>query len=107
MRKAGFTMIEIMIVVCLIGMLVAIAVPYYSKARDQSQRQACLNNLTQISGAKDRYALENGKVNGDTVTQDEIDPYFLKKWEECPAGGVYTINAIGTDPECNIPSHSI
>ncbi len=99
--RRGFTLVEIMIVVAIIGMLAAIAIPSYKRARAYAQANACVENLRQIMGAKDRYALENNKVTGDPVTQTELIPYFVKKWEECPAGGTYSINEIGADPECS------
>jgi prepilin-type N-terminal cleavage/methylation domain-containing protein len=97
----AFTLVEIMIVVAIIAILAVMAFPYYSHARDQTQTKACMNNLRQIDGAKDRYAIENGKATGDPVLQADVEPYFLKKWEKCPAGGAYEMNPVGEDPTCN------
>lgn len=101
MRHSAFTLVEIMIVVTLIGLLCAIAIPSYVRTREFSQMEACVNNLRQIDGAKDRYAVEANKKTGDPVNQPDIIPYFVKKWQDCPAGGSYTINPVGTDPTCN------
>jgi len=101
-RQAGFTLIEIMIVVVLIGMLATIAIPSYVRARAESQAEACVNNLRQISGAKDRWAIENGKTDGATVLDTDILPYFIEKWPACPAGGTYTMNPVGTSPACSM-----
>ena len=101
-RKSAFTLIEIMMVVAILGMLAVVAIPYYARARAVSQAKACMNNLRQIDGSKDRFAIENGKLDGSVVTKEDIEPYFLKKWEACPAKGEYEINVVGTDPTCNI-----
>ena len=68
-RKAGFTLVEIMIVVAIIGLLAAIAIPNFIKARATSQQNACINNLKQISGAIDEWALETGQSSGASVAR--------------------------------------
>ena len=68
LRKAGFTLVEIMIVVAIIGLLAAIAIPNFIKARATSQMNACINNLRQIDAAANQFALEKGKKTGDAIT---------------------------------------
>src|SRR6266536_2836798 len=67
--QSGFTLVEIMIVVAIIGLLAAIAIPNFVKARTASQKNACIANLKQIDGAKATFALENKKVDTDPVNE--------------------------------------
>jgi general secretion pathway protein G len=69
---------------------------------------ACINNLRQIDGAKQQWALENSKPANTLVSAVNITPYLPNNTMPiCPAGGVYTINAIGTAPTCSMPGHQL
>src|SRR5438045_8716470 len=74
--KSGFTLVEIMIVVAIIGLLAAIAIPNFVKARTTSQQNACINNLRQYDGAVQQWALENKKQSSDNYTLNSIKPYI-------------------------------
>lgn len=109
-KREGFTLIEIMIVVLIIGILLAIAVPNFVKARETSRTKTCISNLKQIDAAKEQWAMDYKKTTGDTPTQDNLTQEaadsgkYIKTWPDCPSGGDYVagINAIGTDPVCSI-----
>jgi len=103
-RKAGFTLVEIMIVVAIIGLLAAIAIPNFIKARATSQQNACINNLKQISGAIDEWALETGQSTGASVASVATVSAYIKlnagnSVPGCPAGGSYTTTTVGAVPE--------
>jgi prepilin-type N-terminal cleavage/methylation domain-containing protein len=96
-RKAGFTLVEIMIVVAIIGLLAAIAIPNFVKARQTAQKNACINNLRQIDGAFEQYMLENS-VDTAPAVADVVGPTnFIKVEPKCPTTGtVYTTTACPT-----------
>ena len=128
--KKGFTLVEIMIVVAIIGLLAAIAIPSFMRARTTAQANACINNLRQIESAKDQYALEAGLTNGTPMDTAAMWGFlgpsvvsatnvggFIKAWPLCPASTTivskanptialtmndYNATFIGTNAACRI-----
>jgi prepilin-type N-terminal cleavage/methylation domain-containing protein len=97
-QKKGFTLVEIMIVVAIIGLLAAMAIPNMARSREIAQLGAVINNLRVIENAKDTWALENRRGTGDTPTDTDIGAYL--KGNKFPptlvVGETYNINPVGT-----------
>jgi prepilin-type N-terminal cleavage/methylation domain-containing protein len=112
LSNKGFTLVEIMIVVAIIAMLAAIAIPNFVRARDNSQQKACINNLRQIDGAAQTWALEAKKQSTDTYTLSILKPYIkldsLGNLPECPANGTYSAGSNVTNPPtCTVSGHAL
>jgi len=91
-----------------IGMLSAIAIPSFVKARSTSQQNACINNLRQIDSAKEQWAMANRKMDGEEADIDGISEYIKgNRLPTCPGGGTYTVGAIGEMPTCSKPGHAL
>ena len=115
-KKSGFTLVEIMIVVAIIGLLAAIAIPNFVRARTTSQANACINNLRQMDGAVQQYALEQKLSSTATYTLSVLKPYIkldsTGNIPGCPAAGTYAQGSTVTNPPtCTLssatPSHAL
>ena len=104
----GYASSTLLAPVAVVGLLSAIAIPNFVKARATSQQNACINNLRQIDAAKNEWMLEKGKKTGDMPTADDIRVYLIhNQLPACPAGGTYTIGAVGESPACSVPGHKL
>jgi prepilin-type N-terminal cleavage/methylation domain-containing protein len=110
-RTSGFTLVEIMVVVAIIGLLSAIAVPNFIQTRQAAQVKTCLSNLRQIDYAKQQWALENRAGGGATPTEADIGVYLGRNQSltniVCPASPLgatfadsYNINSVSNPPTC-------
>ncbi|MDB6065070.1 MAG: pilus assembly protein [Pedosphaera sp.] len=113
-HKSGFTLVEIMIVVAIIGLLAAIAIPNFARARVTSRQNACINNLRQLDGAKQTWGLEHKLAPNASPIDTDLSPYMGRgsngQLPICPAdssssfGTSYSINDLQTAPNCNVVS---
>ena len=112
--KAGFTLVEIMIVVAIIGLLAAIAIPNFLQARSTAQQNTCIQNLRAIDSATQQWALETGADPAATVAPGNVQPYMghssSGKLPWCPLDpqkqftSSYTIANASSPPVCQLQS---
>lgn len=111
LHKRGFTLIEIMVVVLIIGILVSLALPSWMRARERAQTRICVANLRQIQQAKEMYAIATRARSGASVSMNDLVPNYLQAEPFCPAGGgaSYILGAIGEPPTCptGLPNHTL
>ncbi|GIV05943.1 MAG: hypothetical protein KatS3mg016_1518 [Fimbriimonadales bacterium] len=101
-RKSGYTLIEILIVVMIIGILLAVALPSFFNASERARANACRANLRQIQSAKEQWAIVNRRPGTATPGWGQLVPQFLQRQPQCPSGGTYTLRNVRTRPTCSI-----
>lgn len=102
--SSGFTLVEIMIVVTILGVILSIASPTWLRQRRLSQQRACQENLAKIQGAKEQWALEFNQHDTSTPGWDDLigTTLYIKRQPACPANGAYTLNSMNLDPTCTV-----
>ena len=102
MKKQGFTLVEIMIVVLIIGLLAAIAIPNFIKARKTTQMNACIDNLRVIQGAVEQFRME-GKGDPDNVAALCGADNYIKVEPKCPSNKTsgYSLEGDEKSPKCD------
>ena len=105
---SAFTLLEIMIVITIIGVIAAMAVPNILESVEKSRRQACVINLKNIEGAKVRWAAEQRKLSTETPSEDDLfgKGKYIRDTLVCPSGGTYSLNPVEDKPTCSVPGHS-
>ncbi len=109
---SGYTLVELMIAVTIIGLLAIMALPNFYRARTSTRKSSCMNNLRQIEAAVDRWVFENSIPEGTTASpsqEEEIYSYIRSGKPVCPAAGAYTIGTTGTYPQltCSTEEHTL
>lgn len=105
--RRGFTLVEVMVVILIISLLLSIAIPQFLSARRTAQQRTCLANLKEIEYGKELRAIDHKLVSGDPVNMPDLWPDYIRSpgIPQCPGGGTYVINPVGTAPTCNIAGH--
>lgn len=105
-QRGGFTLIEIMIVVLIIAILLAVAIPNFLRARDTSRARSCQGNLRVIASAKEQWAMDNRKTGSDTPTSTDLVTSYIKgqagTLPTCPMSGSYSVGNMSSWPSCSV-----
>ena len=106
--KKGFTLVEIVIVVGIIGLLSALALPNFLRMRDIAVKNICISNLRMIRDNVQIWAVDESKVTGDTPVMDDLVPDYIRSWPSC-GGTPYDIPSVGQNPVCpkGIADHTL
>lgn len=100
----GFTVVEMMAVLCAISVMLAVVGPRFLNLGELSRTKSCVCNLKQIDAAKKMYALDMGAKSSDTPAASALVPFYLPKMPACASGGAYSINPISSPPTCSLSS---
>ena len=103
----GLTLIEMMIVVGIIAVLMGILLPNFVKARQTAGKRSCMSSLRAIDEAKQQFAMECSKKDGDAVVWGDIVPHYMRAQPSCSSGGSYATEPVGTNPRCSIDEHQL
>lgn len=109
-KRAGFTLVEIMIVVAVIGLIASIALLNFIRARQTAQGTLCSQYLERLDGAKAQAAFEHNLGDNDTPTDAQLADFLNKpigfvingSTDLCPGGGAYAVNIMANPPSCSL-----
>ena len=101
-RNAGFTAVEMMIVVLVIALLLEMAAPQFITARYRARQRTCMSNLREIEYAKEQLAGTQKLSDGDPVAMADLAPDYITTVPVCPGGGTYDVKVVGQTPECSL-----
>jgi prepilin-type N-terminal cleavage/methylation domain-containing protein len=101
--RQGFTLVEIMIVVAIIALLAAVAIPGFIKSRNSARVKSCISNLKTLNAAKVQWAFNERKATASIPVAADVFPYLRDgRLPECPAGGTYRLRSLARNPACTL-----
>jgi prepilin-type N-terminal cleavage/methylation domain-containing protein len=112
-HRRAFTLVEVMMVTCIVSVVFAIAAPNMRRARENTRARGCLKNLRVIDSAKEQYAIDNKIAQGATMPALSVfcgngtTTYIKGGSPVCQAGGTYTVNNLGSDPTCSVGTNAM
>lgn len=98
--RRGFTLAELMIVVCVIGVVLALAVPAYATSRERTRSNACAKNRELFDQAKQLWMIDNGKTTADEVYFKDLLPEYIAEPPVCPTKGHYDLHGLTGETSC-------
>lgn len=112
-HRRPFTLVEVMMVACIVSVVFAIAAPNMRRTRENARARGCLRNLRVIDSAKEQYAIDNRLAQGATMPALSVfcgngtTTYIKGSTPVCQAGGTYTVNNLGSDPTCSVGTNAL
>ena len=106
LTEKGLTLVETMIVICILSLILAVALPNFLRAHREADARICVTNLKQIDTAKDRWTWSTGAGLDDVIYLTDLVPDFIKFSPVCPSGGTYILGTVSEIPTCTIGTNA-